>query len=375
MSNSRVKSLILNPSRVRWAPVSYDAEAVNNLIKGYSYRELQRMAKSLALDPGVSKGRLAICVNTETLIFFPEEAGRYAFETLVLMVNRLNLNPQKENLYKSTKSELQRLLIDAWKGGSASEMQVHFNETLDLYHVMQSLEDQFCSGHIKELLHHNSASSKNPSLYHQIDSYLKQVHAAYNAFSLTKDEGVRRQHFIKAQAAIAQAQRGVIEYLRLIREHCQHSTKGSCDVTQMPEATRAWFRTATAAEKFVLCNVTVEGSMVPFRLGEKLLTNFHIAHVSTHPTTRVQWVGLEGAAQTSGDSAPAIPPRRVTKELFVQGQASFPLHSKNSSNLLGTEWTDWAQTGHLKAATDSSLEWQPVNPVVPLTEALQQLIK
>ncbi len=340
-----VKSLLLSPSRVKWAPVDYSQSSVDNFSKGYSYKDLQKMAKQLGLDPGLSKSNLAISIATETLIFFPEEVGRYGFDSLVVFVNKFGLNAKGDDLYHSTKGHLQKRLIDAWKGGNSSDMQLHMKEVFELQEIMAELEHQYCSSKVRHLL--RTGSSSRPSLYDQVQAFMKNVTEHHRAWNASFDDKEKRKHFVAAQAAIHKVQTSVVEYLQIIRKHCHGKESGVCDVKHMPREIQDWFKSAPGAEKVVMCNVTVEGKSVTIKKGDYLIPSYKVAMTIEHPETKVTWIGLT-TDQGPENKVPVNRGEReddLAKEIFTQGKpiANF-IH-------LPSPATPFSPPAHLEAPT------------------------
>jgi hypothetical protein len=291
----QVRSLWHARGPVAWSPVEYDERAVESLIHAYSYKDLRTMASNLGLEYHLSKKSLAICIVTEKNIFFPAEVGNYTHENLVYMISKFKLLPNltEDEAFQMTVPELQKILLEAWKGGSDEDMYLNLQHVIDLNDVMEGIEGKFCSDHVKKIL--RTASKDKPSLYDLVETAMSQVLSLYKEWASSSDQAQKRKLFVAARLANAHAEKAVVEYLRVIRKYCKSKTYYNCDAADIPKMVSAWMKSSDAEDKVIMCNVTVKGRIIQFTEGEYLIPGFKIyivVHAFSEEGEEVVWLGV-----------------------------------------------------------------------------------
>lgn len=290
----KVQSLWTHQNKAAWWPVPYHEGQVEGLMSTYSYQELRTMASRLGLDPRISKKSLAISIVTETVIFFPDEVGHYAHQTLLHLVRWFKLLPQctPPELEEMSKGALQKALLDAWKGGSVEDMQVSIRHVTELHAVMKDLEEHLCSSRVKKILRRRHRGT--PSLHEQVEQRMLKVLDAYDRWNNATDQAEKRDGFIQTRLANIRAEEAVTEYLKVVQKYCR-TRAYTCPAEDMPSDLQAWLRTSTIKDKVALCNVTVQGRQVEFEVGQPLTSSLLIFVVSQTFSAHgepITWLGV-----------------------------------------------------------------------------------
>lgn len=300
----RVHSLWQARAPAAWAPVEFDAQKVQSLEKAYSYGALKQQARELGIDTNLNKHNLAVSISTRKNIFFPTELARYSTATLHYLVAEFGLTPPPK---RAPKAAWQKVLMEAWQGGDKRNMARKLQHVLQLYDVMEGIEDKFCSDEIKHALRSHTSGKK--SLHDQVRKKLDRVMNMYQDWATEADSKKRRRLVGPIDEALERAEDAVTSYLQFIREHCQIDSYDGCDAEEMPEAMKAWMRQASDIEdKLVMCNVRVQGRPIEFVAGEEMLPGYTIYKVLKlqQKGHTVIWTGL-GKTQTVS-VPPVLPP-------------------------------------------------------------------
>ena len=307
-----------------WSPVDVDHQRTENIVNEHTYEELKQVAICLGIDEHVSKGNLAICVQVKKNVFFPNEVQSYLRRTLLHFVQQFTCQaPDRDNI---SKTQLQNILLEAWKGGDdgMETTILHISHVSDL---VQNMETQFCSDRVKELLRTPSKSG-GMSLHESVNQHMVKALSTIREWKAQTNPCRRRE----LRATIAQRKEkldvSAQKYMGFIRKHCEQVTN-HCNKDKIPESVKMWAAASPLRDKSIVCSVRLHGKKVRFRRGDVLANGFTVG-ISANDTEGLTWLGIGQLAvptppepiQPKVPSDPIPEPLRMDNMLDLYDSAS-----------------------------------------------------
>jgi hypothetical protein len=294
----KVKSLWHTYAPAEWwsESIKLNASDVTSMYKAYSIRDLRIMASKLGIDARMTKMSLAKCIVAEKNWFFPHEVGNYDHNTLVYFVKHFKLLPElsDDGIFKKRKVDLQKVLLDAWNGGTEEGMNINLQHVIELHEITQAMEEKFCSSRVKKMFRERDERG-SVSFHEYVENSLVAVLELYHQWMHTQDTDSKRRLFVATQMAYTHAETAVTEYLRMIKKHCHIEVTDDCNAANIPPAVSQWARSTLWEDCIILCNVTVQGRNVEFREGDELLSGYTIGisvRVKAKNRENVVWLGI-----------------------------------------------------------------------------------
>jgi hypothetical protein len=274
VKNQHIRSVYYSKALAEWSPVKYNQKELDEMLT-WSYRKLKQKAEELGIDSHINKNRLALSVLVKKNVFYPDQAGRYSRSTLAFFVRELNVAKLKDEM---TKSYMQKLLLDTWKGGNDMFVDLSLEYLLDLQMAIYKTEESFCSERMKKEFRKKVKGDFSPSTIVE-----KLIYDTVVEFERWKDETdiVKKREQMKIIKRLkSQAESHAIRYLELIYKHCKGKFTPACGIQNIPAALNMWAKgSPNIANKAILCNVKVRGRAVEFREGEEFVNGFTIYKV------------------------------------------------------------------------------------------------
>jgi hypothetical protein len=320
----QVKSLWHSYAPAAWSPVTVNEGAVKGLISSHSLKELRKIASQLGIDSKLGKLSTAISIVAEKNVFFPEESGHYDHNTLVYFVRQFKLLPSltDADAFKMTSVQLQKIVLDGWKGGTEDLMNSNLQHVIELHEIMQSMEDKFCSHKVKRKF--REPNGESPSLYDYVENSMADVLDKYKQWlAVSSDIHLKRKLFVATQMAYNHAETSVTQYLRMIRIHCKIECYNECDAKNMPKSVENWLQTSPWDDRIVMCNVTVKGRFVKFREGDTLIPGYTIGIVYKTKDNSV-WIGI---GKPTDEYEPVNESKIEPLNLMTSGKPDIPMTS------------------------------------------------
>lgn len=302
-------------------PIPFDEQQVMKLVHDHSTSELRQLAWQRGIDTPMHKWYLAICLATNAHVFIPAEATHYTIDTLREMVKAFSL-AAPDDISKFDKLQLQSMMMDFWQqqhGSQERDRTLHdelareqatLSKMWSMENHVENLKNKLCSKAVKEKLQQESYNITaqmqvlKQSMLSKYELWSNQLNQS--AISRSEPDLYKaRWRFFRYKS---QWQQLMDMLLQVVTDTCSVSRKAICDMDEMPDELKQWYRqTQSRSElKSVFCTPPImtgtgtgtsemiwkKGSRITLNVSNGKEGEFRVDHVILSKQKDFYWIGV-----------------------------------------------------------------------------------
>lgn len=278
------KSLLISTAEVMMGPIDVNQGELARVLK-YSYKNLQQIAYGMGIDTHLSKVNLAKCIIVGKNVIFPEEIGVYSLNTLKKIAKYFGIQ-----IRNPSRNDIKKVVLEIYNSKD-DVVNANLTELLKLYKIVQNAEKQYCTTRIKSILKSKMDNDK-PSLYEYMQNKMKDITQAFTKWQHSDDIRQRRHLVLDIIKKRNKAEATLNKYMAIIEQYCKGVSKGNCSEGNIPYQLKVWLENAPLMEKIGVCNITLYGQKLNFKIGDELVRGYKIFKIYLGSDRQTKWFGV-----------------------------------------------------------------------------------